>query len=376
VKGLRRFAALVALVALSACATRPPAPTHAPYRAPPVVRPYQRPHVQPPERSRPPPPAAAPAPEGADIPLSALPGWYAEDYSAALNAFVAGCSVSRDPAVAAVCRDARETGPLPQGGARLFLERNFRAHRVGDTGLLTAYFVPEYEGRETPEPPFTAAVRPRPSGLEARRPMGDRAAIEATPPEQALAWMKPEDLFIMQIQGSGVLDLPDGRRLKASVSVTNGLPFVAIGGILRQRGDLPAKGASGDAIRTWLAEHRGPEADAVMDQNPRYVFFGITPDDGREPAGTAGIPLVAGRSIAIDPGFHDFGGAYWIDADSAALNGAPALYRRLVVALDTGGAIKGPVRADLYLGRGPQAGDEAGRVKHVLKLYALVPIQP
>jgi membrane-bound lytic murein transglycosylase A len=369
---LRRFAALVALVALSACATRPPAPIHAPYRPRPAERPHQRPY-EPPERPRPP---ATPAPEGEDTPLSALPGWYAEDYSAALQAFVAGCAASRDPGIAAICRDARETGPMAQGGARLFLERSFRARRIGDEGVLTAYFVPEYEARETPEPPFTAAVRPRPSGIEALRPMGDRAAIEATPPEQALAWMKPEELFIMQIQGSGVLDLPDGRRLKASVSVTNGLPFVPIAGILRQRGELAAKGGSGDAIRTWLAEHRGPEADAVMDQNPRYVFFVVAPDDGREPAGTAGIPLVAGRSIAIDPGYHDFGGAYWIDADSPTLSGAPALYRRLVMALDTGGAIKGPVRADLYLGRGPQAGDEAGRVRHVLRLYALVPAQP
>jgi membrane-bound lytic murein transglycosylase A len=371
VRGLRRLAGLVALVALSACATRPPAPTHAPYRPRTAERAYQQPSAQPQEGPR----ASPPGLEGQDIPLSALPGWYAEDYSAALRAFVAGCAASRDSATAAVCRDARETGPLPQGGARLFLERNFRARRVGEEGVLTAYFVPEYEARETPEPPFTAAVRPRPSGAEALQPMGDRAAIEATPPDMALAWMRPEDLFVMQIQGSGVLDLPDGRRMKASVSVTNGLPFVAVGGILRQRGDLPAKGASADAVHAWLADHRGPEADALMDQDPRYVFFSVASDDGRDPAGTAGMPLVAGRSVAIDPAFHDFGGAYWIDADSPTLSGAPALYRRLVMALDTGGAIKGPVRADLYLGRGPQAGDEASHVRHVLKLYALVPVQ-
>ena len=369
-RGLRRLAVPVALLVVSACATRAPPPIrHIPYRAPRVERSYERP----PERARPPVTAG---PGSEDIPLTALPGWYAEDYAAALQAFVAGCAVSRDPAVAAVCRDARETGPLGQGGARIFLERNFRARRVGDDGVLTAYFVPEYEAREAPETPFTAAVRPRPSGLESLRPLGDRAAIEAIPPEQALAWMKPEDLFFMQIQGSGVLDLPDGRRLKASVSVTNGQPFVPIAGVLRQRGYLAAKGVSGDSIRAWLADHRGPQADAVMDENPRYVFFALARDDGREPSGTAGTPLVAGRSIAIDPSFHVFGGAYWIDADSPALNGAPALYRRLVMALDTGGAIKGPVRADLYLGRGPQAGDEAGRVRHVLKLYALTPAEP
>jgi membrane-bound lytic murein transglycosylase len=141
VSGLRRLAALVALVTLSACATHPPAPTHAPYRPRPLERPYQRPYAQPSERPR---PSAPLAPEGQDIPLAALPGWYAEDYSAALQAFAAGCTASRDPATAAVCRDARETGPLTQGGARLFLERNFRARRVGDEGVLTAYFVPEY----------------------------------------------------------------------------------------------------------------------------------------------------------------------------------------------------------------------------------------
>ncbi len=110
-----------------------------------------------------------------------------------------------------------------------------------------------------------------------------------------------------------------------------------------------------------------------MDQDPRYVFFAISMDDGREPAGTAGEPLIAGRSIAVDQSLHALGGAYWIDADSPTLAGAPTLYRRLVMALDTGGAIKGAVRADLYLGRGDAAGDEAGRVRHVLKLYALVP---
>ncbi len=276
-------------------------------------------------------------------------------------------------ALAALCRQARQTEPLAEPDAKAFLERHFRAARVGDEGVLTAYFVPEYEAREREEPPFTAAVRPRPSGAQALRAVGDRAAIEATPPEQALAWMKPEDLFFMQIQGSGVLDLPDGRKLKASVAATNDMPFVPPAKILRLRGDLPAKGSSADAVRAWLAAHRGPAADAVMNQDPRYVFFSIAIDDGREPAGTAGAPLVPGRAIAVDLSLHDMGGAYWIDADSPTLNGAPTLYRRMVMALDTGGAIKGPVRADLYLGRGEAAGDEAGRVRHTLRLYQLVP---
>jgi membrane-bound lytic murein transglycosylase A len=366
---LWRLASLVALIALSACATHPPTPTRPAYRPRPAEHPYERA----PER---PGPTETAAPAREEIPLSALPGWYSEDYAAALHAFAAGCGVSRDIEIAMVCRDARETGPLDGGGARVFLERSFRARRIGDDGVLTAYFAPEYEARLSPEPPFTAAVRPKPSGIEALKPLGDRAAIEAKPPEQALAWMKSEDLFFLQIQGSGMLDLPDGRRLKAAVTATNGLTFVPIAGIMRQRGELPAKGVSGDAIRAWLADHRGPEADAVMDQNPRYAFFALSMDDGREPAGTAGIPLIAGRSIAVDQGYNPLGGPYWIDADSPSLNGAPEQYRRLVMALDTGGAIKGPARADLYLGRGAQAGGEAGRVRHTLKLYALVPVEP
>ena len=357
--------AALALLSLSACL----APRYAgPPAGPPTA-------ARTPER-RPPPSPERPAPlpaEGEAIPLASLPGWYAEDHAAALAAFAAGCGVAHDPALAAACRAARSAGPLREPEAKAFLEARFVARRVGDAGVLTAYFMPEYEARETEAPPFTAAVRPRPSGAEALSALGDRASIEATAPERALAWMKPEDLFFMQIQGSGLLDLPDGRRLKASFAASNGLPFVAPAGVLRRQGAIPARQTTSDAVRAWLAAHRGPEADAVMDQDPRYVFFTLAVDDGREPAGTAGVPLVAGRAIAVDASLHDLGGAYWIDADSPTLSGAPSLYRRLVVALDTGGAIKGLVRADLYLGRGAAAGDEAGRVRHVLRLYALAP---
>ena len=208
------------------------------------------------------------------------------------------------------------------------------------------------------------------------RPLGDRAAIEAEAPNEALAWMKPEDLFFMQIQGSGVLDLPDGRRLKATYARSNGLAFVAIAPVLRQRGALEPTGATAGGVKGWLAAHRGREADAVMDENPRYIFFDVATDDGRQPAGTAGVPLTPGRAIAVDPSLHALGGAYWIDASEPTLSGAAPRYRRLVMALDTGGAIKGPVRADLYLGRGDAAGDEAGHVRHTLRLYALAPARP
>ena len=111
-----------------------------------------------------------------------------------------------------------------------------------------------------------------------------------------------------------------------------------------------------------------------MRLDPRYVFFKLEPDDGMEPAGAAGIPLIPGRSLAVDLTKHALGGLYWIDATTPSLTGAFPAYRRVAMALDAGGAIKGDVRADLYLGAGAAAGTEAGRVRHVLSLYALAPI--
>ncbi len=203
----------------------------------------------------------------------------------------------------------------------------------------------------------------------------DRRQIETAPPNGALAWMKAEDLFFLQIQGSGTLRFPDGRRLKASYSGDNGKPFIAIARPMVEAGQLAQNKASGDGIRGWLAAHRGPEALAVMWKNPRYVFFTLAPDDGKEPAGAAGIPLPAGRSLAVDPSRHAYGELWWIDAEAPVLAGANAKYRRLAMALDTGAAIRGEVRADLYIGRGDRAGLEAGRVRHTLRMMRLVPVE-
>lgn len=331
------------------------------------------------------------------IALADLPGWASEDHAAALAAFERGCGVARGVELAGVCRRARERGFLDEAQARLFLETHFQARALPGPGLLTAYFAPEYEASAYRHGPFTAPVRPRPADLvtvdlgafdpnlagrkiSARlaagdlTPYPDRAAIEAEPVDEALAWMRPEDLFFMQIQGSGVLRLADGRRLKASYNGSNGRPFVGVAAVLRDRGDLAADNTSGEAIRAWLAAHRGPEADEVMRKDPRYVFFKVAADDGIDPVGAAGAPLTPGRALAMDPSRHAMGELFWIDASAPSLNGAFPTYRRLAVALDVGAAIKGEVRADLYLGRGEAAGLEAGRVRHALNLYALQPV--
>ncbi|AWC68697.1 transglycosylase [Caulobacter vibrioides] len=381
--------ALAALL-LSACASTPVEP-------PTVSTPAPAP-------SPVPPPAAAPVPQGpAPIALSfaSLTGWAEEDHLAALNAFRVGCGVAKDPALARVCGLAKAAKAVTGPGARSFIEANFRLEPVGGDGagadgLLTAYFAPQYEARMSRNAEFSAPLRGLPADLVVLDlgpfepaligkkitghvegstfvPYPDRAEIEAVPTDKPLAWMRPEELFFLQIQGSGVLVLPDGRRVRAVFAGTNGKPFVGVAIAMRDKGLLPDNNTSAESIRTWLAEHRGPEADAIMRLNPRYVFFRTVPDDGNEPAGAAGVALPPGRAIAVDPSHHAYGGFYWLDAAAPKLAGAFPTYRRAVTALDTGGAIKGEVRADLYIGSGAAAGVEAGRVRHTLRLYRLTP---
>ena len=372
-----RLAGVLLALALTACAT--PKVT-SPLATPPVTPPLPPPVVQP----------VAPSPPYTQPPaFAALAGWDNEDHLAALKAFRATCGVARAPAAAEVCRLARALNPLDETIARRFLETNFRLESLGDPGLLTAYFAPVYEASATPDEIFSMPVRARPedlaisaTGAVSQRvdgksgPYPDREAIETEGMGQVLAWMRPEDLFFLQIQGSGVLTFPDGTRKRAAFSAHNGLAFAGIARPMREKGLLKDSDTSGDAIRAWLATHRGEDADAIMRLNPRYVFFNLVEDDDRDPAGAAGVSLPAGRSVAVDTSRHAMGELLWIDASAPVLTGAFPVYRRLVMALDTGGAIKGEVRADLYMGRGDAAGAEAGRVRHTLKMYRLVPVAP
>ena len=372
-------AAVLAVLSLAACATPPrPAPLPSPFPPAPA------------------PPTPAPAPERI-IPLAELPGWSAEDHAGAFAAFRETCQAARDPELARICREAKANGLLDPASARSFFEAEFEAERLEGEGVLTAYYAPIYEARRAPDAEFRAPLRAKPADLkvvdaglfdpaQAGRPGAavdpgfgpllpypDRANIEAGAPDAPLAWMRPEDLFFLQIQGSGVLVFDDGERVKALYAANNGRPFIGIANVMRDRGLLTADDTSAESIHRWLADHRGPEADALMQLNPRYAFFNLAPDDGRPPVGAANVSLPAGRAVAVDRLRHPMGELMWIDAEAPVLKGAFPAYRRLVVALDTGGAIQGPVRADLYLGQGPAAGAEAGRVRHTLRLYRLIP---
>ena len=358
---LRLVGALTGVLLLSACATRAPAP------------------------SVPPGPAPGPAPAPAPVPAPATPpavpasfaelkGWAEADHAAAFAAYRATCGVARDPAAAEICRRAR-SGPERLGAAeaRAFFETQFRPERLQGEGVLTAYYAPEYAARTTPDAEYSAPVRPKPANHAALSGRADRASIEAQPAPDALAWMRPEELFFLQIQGSGVLTFPDGTRVKALFAAHNDLPFSGIANPMRQRGLLAADNTSGEAIRAWLAERRGPEADAIMRLNRRYVWFRLAPDDGLHPVGAAGVPLPPEHAIAVDLSRHALGTLFWIEAQAPILTGAFPTYNQLALALDTGGAIQGPVRADLYLGSGPEAGVEAGRVRHTLSMVRLAP---
>ncbi|HEY0436722.1 MAG TPA: MltA domain-containing protein, partial [Phenylobacterium sp.] len=306
--------AACAALTLAACASAPPR------SGPPG--PVRRPTPSP-FPAEPAPPRPAERLRG----LAALKGWERDDHAAALAAFRETCGVSKDPDMAAVCRSARAIGPLDDENSERFFEANFRAEPLAGEGVLTAYFAPEYPARRRPDETYSAAVRPKPSDLKpvdagmfdpaqfgrpgAARDRGDgtleqypdRATIEAQPPGKALAWMKPEDLFFLQVQGSGVLTFEDGERRKVLYAANNGRPFTGVANILRDKGLLAANDTSAESIRSWLAAHRGPEADAIMRLNPRYAFFSLAPDDGRPPAGAAGAPLAPGRSLAVDPGY-------------------------------------------------------------------------
>lgn len=399
----RLFAVAACGVAATGCAIQPPASVSS---TPPAgVSGHGAPPVS--VQTRAPPPATPLAPVGGGA-FAALAGWEEEDHAEALRAFQAGCGASREPAMRRVCARARALAPgTPEGAARQFFQFNFVPEPLAGEGVLTAYFAPEYPARREAEGAFTAPVRPRPSSgatvarsadappppvgpdpdpveslLAAASPpasatplaLADRRALEAAPAPDALAWMRPEDLFFLQVQGSGTLVFPGGGRRKALYAGDNGRTFTPIARAMVRAGDLAPERAGADSIRGWLAAHAGPRAQAVMDMDARYVFFRLAPDDGRDPAGAAGVPLPPGRSLAVDPSRHGYGELYWIDASAPVLAGATRRYRRLALALDTGSAIRGEIRADLYTGRGDAAGAEAGRVRHALRLVRLAPV--
>ncbi len=207
------------------------------------------------------------------------------------------------------------------------------------------------------------------------KPYEDRQAIMQgkIPNDQSLRFVytdSPVDDFFLQVQGSGRIALDDGTSLRVVYDAQNGWPYTAIGRELLHRGELEKDNVSMQAIRAWLAAHPG-QADEIMNLNKSYVFFRVL--NGEGPTGAEGVALTPQRSLAIDHSRIPYGVPAWLDTEPP-MDGQPPL-RRLMVAQDTGGAIRGAVRGDVFWGYGPQAEDIAGHMKAHGDLWLLLPKQ-
>ena len=348
---------------------------------------------------------------------SELAGWTADDHLAAFAAYQTSCQAllkirrsderaELSGALSSVCRKAAGLQPQDSETARGFFEQNFQPVRIGRLGeaegLLTGYFEPIVAGSRVPTPEFHVPLYRRPRDLEAagykpgalafpnkgvrigRRneknelvPYYDRAAIEAGAldgQKLEICWLKSSsDLLAIQIEGSGRVILEDGTPLRVAFDSHNGYAFSSIERVLIDRNIIARKDISTQAIREWMSAHPD-EAAKVRAANRSYIFFRVTglTNDG-EPLGAQGVPLTPGRSIAVDR-VHQYGTPFFIEAD-LPLEGRKAYspFRRLMIAQDTGSAIVGPARADLYWGAGEEAGRIAGRIRHPGRFVMLLP---
>lgn len=304
--------------------------------------------------------------------LTALPGWKTGRQDRALAAFLVGC-----PRLSArwrtVCAVAKR---VPRGdavAARRFFETWFEWRTVGDGRLLlTGYYEPVLRGSRIRSKRYNVPLYRRPADLVRGRPYATRAEISRPPLRdrlRVLLWLDdPVDAYTLHIQGSGLITLAEGGAVRVGVAATNERRYVSIGRILIRDGSLPRDGASMQAIRAWLKANPD-RMQSVLNRNPRYVFFRIV--RGRGPRGSLGVPLSGGRSLAVDPRHVPLGAPVWLDSNWPGRDRRPL--RRLVIAQDTGGAIKGPRRGDLFVGSGNDALRVAGQMRQRSRYHVLVP---
>jgi membrane-bound lytic murein transglycosylase A len=386
---------LVAL--LAACTTPPQQPPQPkpPVKMPPPVGPVTVPPTQP----APPPP---PAPLFTPVTFDALPGWRQDDLRQAWPAFQASCralGAKPDwtmPCAASKLVDSSDDTAIRQYFEAYFVPNLVRAPDGADTGLITGYYEPMLHGSRRRGGPYQtplykvpndlitvdlASVYPKLRGMRLRGrlvgktvvPYETRAEIErARIPGKALVWVDdPVEAFFLEVQGSGRVQLDDGATVRIAYADQNGHPYKAIGRWLIERGELAPGEATAQGIKAWIAAH--PERrQELLDVNPSYVFFReerlLDPSVG--PKGALGVPLTPARSVAVDPSFLPLGAPLFL---ATTAPGGDAPMRRLVMAQDTGGAIKGAVRADFFFGFGAQAADDAGRMKQRGQIWALLP---
>ncbi len=366
-----------------------------------------------------PPPTPSPEPEKlvlSRVSFESLPGWTEDRQAEALPALLKSCArigqradgeaVGPDGMAGTakdwrgLCEEAARLRPSDAVAARRFFEGSFVPFAATDngtpTGLFTGYYEPELKGSRTRSARYAAPLLRRPPDLVSvelgdfradwrgqriagrvvagrLKPFETRAQIEAgalAGGNLELLWAEdPIAVFFLQIQGSGRVLLPDGRLVRVGFDGQNGRPYVPVGRVLAERGDLPRDGVSMQSIAGWMRSH--PErAQALMNENPSYVFFREVSGDG--PIGSQGVALTPGRSLAVDATFLALGLPVWLDAVDDGNGGA--VLRRLAIAQDTGGAIRGPVRGDVFWGAGAEAEERAGRMRARGRYYILLPV--
>jgi len=386
-KHVLRFTIFSALIALSACTTIPvPAPSDVPNTQNPVsviaAKPILTPNPTAPIPA-PPPPAKLPP----EVPIYELPSafgeldsWLWTNIDAAFISFQKSCE-----SWGQADQNAMLNSNLPQYGRysdwaeaclgasistnpHRFFEAYFTpVQQSTDTetdGLLTGYYEPEMDVRLLPDAEFYEPILSKPASQTVQNlPRAQLSASSA----RVIAYGRPIDVFFLQIQGSGRLKFEDGKTLRAAYGGNNGKAYKSIGKVLVQRGELTLQQASKQAIEDWMARNGRDAARALMNENPRYIFF--TEQiilNGEGPRGAMRVPLTAMGSIAIDPRYHPYGVPIWLETtlpqSAGDFRGKPQSI--FVMAQDTGNAIRGPLRGDLFFGSGKAAGDRAGVMKH------------
>jgi membrane-bound lytic murein transglycosylase A len=340
------------------------------------------------------------------ISFAALAGWKDDDQAAAFASFLKSCGAilaggkalrEARPVYAAlykVCARASAAGPLDRDAARAFFEGNFKPARItpiGESeGFFTGYYETVIEGSRVKNAQYNVPLYAKPADLAGRNgnfgrivdgkmaPYYDRTEIEngaLAGRHLEICWVKnPVDAFFAQIQGSTRVHLQGGELMRLNYVATNGYPYTPVGKFLVERGIIAKEDMSMDRIRDWM-EANPEEAKALRRKNRSFVFFQETalPAD-EESIGAQGVPLTPLRSAAVDKNIHVYGTPIWIDAKLPIASEKPETpFRHLLVAQDTGTAIVGPARADIYFGSGEAIGHVAGRIKQHGIFVMLVP---
>ena len=302
-----------------------------------------------------------------------LDGWVADDHLAALRTFRATCDLMKSPDWTPLCRLARDVDDTP-AAARQFFELLFKPALIGNPpALLTGYYEPVLEGSLTRTARFAYPIYRRPPELRDGSVWYDRATIERgilRGRGLEIAWLDdPVEVFFLHIQGSGRIHLTSGKTIRVGYAGRNGYAYKSVGSELVRRGIFTSAQVSAETIRRYVRSNLATGME-VLNVNPSYVFFrklgNLAEDDG--PIGAMGRSITPLRSLAMDPAYVTLGTPVWLE------KGGDAPLHRLMVAQDTGGAIKGAQRADIYFGTGHQAGQEAGTVKDAGRLIQLLPI--